>query len=455
MKARHETNFGTIFQPWALKPLAEVAFFQEGPGLRKWQWTESGMKVINVTNILGDGSVDVNNTTRFISSEEFESKYRHFAVDAGDIVVASSGNTYGKVGRVNHSHLPIMMNTSVIRFHPADSEKLDQNFLYSFLRSHLFKNQMESYVIGSAQPNFGPSHLKRMVIPCPDLPTQRKIGGILSAYDDLIENNSRRIAILEEVAQRLYKEWFVNFRFPGHENAKFVDSPLGKIPEGWKVSTIGSVLEFHIGGGWGQDTTDDEHSNAAFVIRGTDIPNARSLRVENCPQRFHTDSNIRTRKLLANDLVFEVSGGSKDQPVGRCLFISDRLLHRFDGDVICASFCKLIRANPSQLAPELLYHYLTDSYTNGTIERYEVQSTGIKNFKFTVFLESESLAVPPAKVQEMFVFQVRPLMDAIHVLGKKTEVLRSTRDLLLPKLISGQLDVEDLDIDTLEPLVDA
>ena len=140
MKAHHETTFGTVFQPWPLKPLPDVAFFQEGPGLRKWQWTESGMKVINVTNILGDGSVDVNNTARFISLEEYESKYRHFSVDSGDIVVASSGNTYGKVGRVNHSHLPVMMNTSVIRFHPADPDKLDQNFLFSFLRSHLFKN---------------------------------------------------------------------------------------------------------------------------------------------------------------------------------------------------------------------------------------------------------------------------------------------------------------------------
>jgi type I restriction enzyme S subunit len=271
----------------------------------------------------------------------------------------------------------------------------------------------------------------------------------------LIENNTRRIAILEQMAQSIYWEWFVNFRFPGHQNVKLVDTPLGKIPEGWKVETIGSTLDFHIGGGWGQETANDEFTNPAFVIRGTDIPDARSLRVVDCPLRFHTDSNIRTRKLRPNDLIFEVSGGSKGQPVGRCLFVSERLLKRFDSDVICASFCKVIRANPAILVPEILYHFLAECYTDGTIEQYEVQSTGIKNFKFMVFLESESLVVPVAEVQKNFVGHIRPILDAVHAFGKKNETLRQTRDLLLPKLISGQLDVEDLDIDTGEPLVEA
>jgi len=257
------------------------------------------------------------------------------------------------------------------------------------------------------------------------------------------------------MAQAIYREWFVEFRFPGHEKGTLVDSPLGKIPEGWEARPVGSVLAFHIGGGWGQETPNEDSPNAAFVIRGTDIPDARTMRVVKCPLRYHTSSNIRSRRLLANDLVFEVSGGSKGQPVGRCLFVSDRLLGRFDGDVICASFCKLIRANPSELAPEILYRYLVECYTNGTIEKYEVQSTGIKNYKFTVFLDSESLPVPPKSIQEAFVLQVRPLLDEVHVLGKQAENLRKTRDLLLPKLISGQLDVENFDIDTGEPLGEA
>jgi type I restriction enzyme S subunit len=150
-----------------------------------------------------------------------------------------------------------------------------------------------------------------------------------------------------------------------------------------------------------------------------------------------------------------VSGGSKGQPVGRCLFVSERLLRRFDNDLICASFCKLIRANTTVLASEILYHYVLDCYSNGTIEQYEVQSTGIKNFKFTVFIEKELLSIPPCNLQKAFVSNVRPILETIHIIGKKNEILRSTRDLLLPKLISGQLDVEDLDIDIGEQPVEA
>jgi len=92
---------GNIPSAWKIVPLEDVVFFQEGPGLRKWQWTDAGMKVINVTNLLGDGQVDTDNTSRFISLNEFNNKYLHFAVDDRDIVVASSGNTYGKVGRIS------------------------------------------------------------------------------------------------------------------------------------------------------------------------------------------------------------------------------------------------------------------------------------------------------------------------------------------------------------------
>lgn len=223
-------------------PLPEVVFFQEGPGLRKWQWTDDGMKVINVTNILGDaaGTVDVTNTDKFISLVEFEEKYQHFAVEKGDFVVASSGNTYGKVGKVSEPCLPLMMNTSVVRFHSLNPERLDNRYLYAFLRSPDFRNQVERFVIGGAQPNFGPSHLKKMTMPLPGIDKQKSIASILSAYDDLIENNRRRIQLLEQAARLLYKEWFVHFRFPGHEHIKIHNG----IPEGWEKTTVGDVSSF-------------------------------------------------------------------------------------------------------------------------------------------------------------------------------------------------------------------
>ena len=424
MKAHHETTFGSVFQPWPLKSLTEVAFFQEGPGLRKWQWTESGMKVINVTNILGDGSVDVNNTARFISLEEYESKYRHFAVDAGDIVVASSGNTYGKVGRVNHSHLPIMMNTSVIRFHSADPEKLDQNFLYAFLRSHLFKNQMESFVIGSAQPNFGPSHLKRMVIPCPDIATQRKIAGILSAYDDLIENNTRRIAILEQMAQSIYREWFVNFRFPGHQNVKLVDTPLGKIPEGWRATTLGEVVSNF-------DRLRKPLSSMQRADMKGEYPYYGAAKIFDYINNYIFDGKYL---LVAEDGSVITPDRKPVLQMAYGKFWVNNHTHILQGKLpVCTE----------HLCLSLSFTDVS-GYVTGAAQP-KITQANMNRMPFLVATDD---------VQAAFTELVVPLFDEMHLLNRKSANLRSTRDLLLPKLITGQLNVEELDIDAGEPLAE-
>jgi len=286
-----------------------------------------------------------------------------------------------------------------------------------------------------------------MKITAPPLPTQHKIAAILAAYDDLIDNNTRRIAILEEMAQSLYREWFVHFRFPSHEKNGMVESELGMIPEGWEVKPIGKLLKYHIGGGWGQEEINEESTEPAYVIRGTDLPLARYCSVNKCPLRFHKQSNIDTRKLLPDDIVFEVSGGSKGQPVGRSLLVSRKLLSIFDEEVICASFCKLLRVDRDIILPELLYLHLLDIYEDERIEKYQVQSTGIINFKFAYFLEDDFVIVPGTEWQIRFKALVNPLFESIQILGVKNANLRRTRDLLLPKLVSGEVDVEEMKVE--------
>jgi type I restriction enzyme S subunit len=116
-----------------------------------------------------------------------------------------------------------------------------------YLKSVLDISNISGFITGAAQPKLTQENLRRIPVPLPPLPTQRKIADILSAYDDLIENNTRRIAILEEMAQRLYQEWFVHFRYPGHEHVPLVDSELGPIPEGWEVKRLGEVLKLEYG----------------------------------------------------------------------------------------------------------------------------------------------------------------------------------------------------------------
>ena len=274
----------------------------------------------------------------------------------------------------------------------------------------------------------------------PSLPEQRRIAGILSAYDELMENSQRRIRLLEAMARALYREWFVHFRFPGHETHPRVASPLGDIPQGWEVKPLESLLIDHIGGGWGKDVADEDHTEPAWVIRGTDIPDARSSRVADVPHRFHTVSNLRTRRLQAGDILFEVSGGSKGQPVGRALLVTPQLLSALgDESVICASFCKRVRPDAAGYGSELLYLSFVEGYESGEIEQFQVQSTGISNFKWTEYIAKTERAVPPAPLRVSFRDRVAPLFSQIATLGLQIQNLRRTRDLLLPRLLSGQV----------------
>ena len=273
-----------------------------------------------------------------------------------------------------------------------------------------------------------------------------KVVKFLSNYDDLIENNNRRIKILEEMAQKIYKEWFVDFKFPGHETATFKDSPLGKIPKDWNYKPIGNLLEHQIGGGWGEAKINNKYTEKAFVIRGTDIPNARLGNIQDCPLRYHTPSNIKTRLLKVNDIVFEVSGGSKGQPVGRTLFLNKNLFNQFKENVICASFCKLLRVDSEQIIPEYVYLHLLNIYDNGEIEKYQTQSTGIINFKFTFFIENEKILIPTQDIINKFKNVIVPIYNEIFLLGNKNQILKQTRDILLPRLISGEIDVENMEI---------
>ena len=198
----------------------------------------------------------------------------------------------------------------------------------------------------------------------------------------------------------------------------------------------------HIGGGWGKEEPDDNHTEPAWVIRGTDIPKARYSQVTDVPYRFHTVSNLRSRKLAAGDILFEVSGGSKGQPVGRTLLVTPELLSALDGDVICASFCKRVRPAVEAYGSELLYLSFLEGYESGEIEQYQVQSTGISNFKWTEYIANTKRVIPPAPLRSRFRELVVPLFTQAATIGLAIRNLRRTRDLLVPRLLSGQIEVQ-------------
>src|SRR3989338_8633202 len=152
---------------------------------------------------------------------------------------------YGaNVGQLGWLRRPATVNQAICGL-VFDEEKAD--WRYAFYSLLLNRGDLTVQAQGAAQQNLNQDLIRQFALSLPPLPVQRRIADILSAYDELIENNQRRIRILEEMARSLYREWFVHFRFPGHEKVKLVDSSLGRIPQGWEVKKLGEVLELNYG----------------------------------------------------------------------------------------------------------------------------------------------------------------------------------------------------------------
>ena len=192
-------------------PLPEVVWFQEGPGVRNTQYTISGVKLLNVANLV-DGKIDLSTSDRYISEEEAYGRYKHFMADEGDLIIASSGIKVEyidkKIGFIHKEHLPLCMNTSTIRFKVIDDKELNIKFFMYFLKSNEFKHQLFRHITGCAQLNFGPSHLKKMIISYPPLPEQSRIVEELDLLSNTIEKKRQQLSELDNLAQSIFYDMF-------------------------------------------------------------------------------------------------------------------------------------------------------------------------------------------------------------------------------------------------------
>ncbi|NOG60057.1 MAG: hypothetical protein HND53_06110 [Proteobacteria bacterium] len=296
---------------------------------------------------------------------------------------------------------------------------------------------------GATVGHLNVSDIRKLALPeFPTVDIQEKIAAILITYDDLIQNNKKRIALLENMTEEIYREWFVRFRFPGFQKVKFEKG----IPKEWDKKTFREIVSYYIGGGWGEESQTSIFNEGAYVIRGTDIPGLNSGVISRDVYRYHKPSNLESRKLKVNDFIFEVSGGSKDQLLGRNLHITENLHHYFEENVMCASFCKQIRFNLDLVSPYFMRYYLKLYYDCDLVGIYQVQSTGISNYQFESFLNYQTIVLPPKELREKFDQLVKPLINEKDNLALANSKLLQSRNMLLPRLISGKLSVEDLDI---------
>jgi len=290
---------------------------------------------------------------------------------------------------------------SVIAF-IADQNKSDVRFVKYYLDTII--QEIRAITRGATHDNLSVDKLLTFDIPTPSVCTQRKIASILSAYDDLIENNTRRIAILEEMAQAIYREWFVSFLFPGYEKVKLVDSPLGMIPEGWKVKKLGDEIELSYG-----------KALKAANREGGDVAVYGSGGIVGYHDEFLSEGP-------------GIVVGRKGN-VGS-VFWSDIPFYPID----TAFYVK------TELPLQYVYFnlLLSQQFLNS-----DAAVPGLNRNQ----AYSNPLIVPASALLESFRQHIEPVFALTRSLRTRNENLRTSRDLLLPKLISGKLDVDDLDID--------
>jgi type I restriction enzyme S subunit len=353
----------------------------------------------------------------------------------GDIVYGRRGDI-GRQALIRQPQAGWLCGTGCLRLSLGDSV-IEPLFLHYYLRQADVIGWIANQAVGATLPNLNTGILRSVPVRLPSLLAQRKIAAILSAYDDLIENNLRRIKILEEMAQNLYREWFVKFRFPGHQHARFTDSPLGKIPEGWDLSVLGEHLVALESGKRPKGGAKD----LAFGVPSVGAENIFGIG----RHKYHSEKYVSRdffegmrQGIVKNADVALYKDGAY---IGRSTYFRDSFPH--------AQFCVnehvfLLRSTGKQLTQNMLYLWLQEPATvaafratNANAAQPGINQTGVNGV---------SLIVPPLDIAGRFDQLAEPSLALIVSLAKRNETLRRNRDLLLSRLISGELNVSELDI---------
>lgn len=223
---------------WEISKLSEVSKVVDSLHQTP-KYSEAGYPMVRVTDVKG-GYLSLENTYK-VNQEVFSQFSKNHKPKLGDIIITRVGS-YGLSSYVNtNSDFCLGQNTAVI------IPEINNKFLYYVMSSHIVKNQIEALITGSSYKSISLGHIRNLGIPIPPQQTQKRIADILTAYDDLIENNLKRIKLLEQAAQNIYKEWFVNMRFPGYENTSI--NPETGLPDGWQECRISDTcLKISSGG---------------------------------------------------------------------------------------------------------------------------------------------------------------------------------------------------------------
>ena len=290
----------------------------------------------------------------------------------GDVLVSNIRPYFKKIWKAKYDS---GCSNDVLVF--AANSNTDKDFLYYILANDDFFAYSMATSKGTKMPRGDKTSIMQYEVPVMDIELQRRIASILKSIDKKIELNNAINNNLEQQAQAIFKEWFI-------------DNPEN---ENWSNGTFSELIQSTLSGDWGKEAPTGNNTEKVYCVRGADIPEVKAGNKGKMPTRYILPKNYASKKLTAGDIVVEISGGSPTQSTGRCTAISESLLNRYDSGMVCTNFCRAIK--PLSGYSMFIYYYWQYLYDKGVFFSYENGTTGIKNLDISGFLGTEPIVIPP------------------------------------------------------------
>lgn len=404
---------------WPTKRLGDLAEFRNGVNYNKSSFGE-GIKVVGVSDFQDYtkpryAELDQINPAGIVTE-------RNILRD-GDIVFVRSNGNRELIGRslfIENPPEDVTHSAFSIRLRFVSGDVYPKFYAYCF-RTPLIRRGLTAQGGGTNISNLNQDILNALEVPIPPLPVQRQIAGILSAYDELIENSQRRIRILEKMARSLYREWFVQFRFPGHDKVK----AEGGIPKGWEKKKLAEYVTTKYGY---TESTNSEPVGPKY-LRGMDINKTSYIDWSEVPYCPIAPDDHETYRLRVGDVVV-----IRMADPGKVGIVEQKV------DAVFASYLIRVAPKDNRISPYFLFYlmesaeyyaYITGASTGTT--RKSASAGVVVDYQFVL---------PPQRLVEQFERRVGEIRSLLTTLIKQIATLRQTRDLLLPRLLNGQVNIE-------------
>lgn len=361
----------------------------------------------------------------FINDEQAE-KLNNVEVFDGDVLLNITGDSVARACMMDSAFLPARVNQHVAIVRGKKARVLNRYLLYFLQWKKGYLLQLAS--AGATRNALTKGMVEQLEIDLPSLNEQKKIVALLGGLDDKIELNNKINENLQQQAQAIFKAWFI-------DNSNVA---------AWRSGTFSELIEKTISGDWGKESPSGNNTEMVYCIRGADIPEVRAGNKGKMPTRYILPKNYAAKQLVDGDIVVEISGGSPTQSTGRVAAISTALLNRYDKGMVCTNFCKALK--PIAGYNMYVYHYWQYLYDMSVFFSYENGTTGIKNLDINGFIETEPIHIAPIELVEKFDIFCKSVFSKVYANGLENERLAELRDTLLPQLMSGEIDVSDIQL---------